>query len=63
MGKITYTAITPLTPNFIKLNRGYGKIAEDCAPIEAFTDAQLKEIGQNWTTNLIEKARKKRKHY
>lgn len=46
----------PKTPNFIKAK---GVILP--LPIEDFDDESLRKIGEEWTNNMIEKAKKKRK--
>lgn len=43
----------PSTPNFIK-------VGEVVVSIEDFTDEELKELGKEWTEDLLKKAQKKR---
>ncbi len=45
----------PWVPNNIVCDGGY-------VPIQKFTDDELKNIGENWTEELIKKARAKRAH-
>lgn len=44
---------TPLTPNFMEVD---GQML----PIDQLSDGQLKAVGEMWTRELIEKARRKR---
>lgn len=44
--------VIPLTPSFIKVSEQYVSIDE-------FTEDELREIGREWTENLIKKANKK----
>ena len=43
----------PMTPNYIK-------VGDVVVSVEDFTEAELSEIGKEWTMALIEKANKKR---
>jgi len=43
---------TPSVPNFIQLAKGEGKL-----PLSQFSESALKEIGNAWTNNLIERAK------
>ena len=45
----------PMTPNFLKCADGI------TIPIEAVDEEGLKQIGTQWTLDLINKAREKRK--
>ena len=42
----------PSIPNFIK-------VGGNTFPIKEFTEEELKDIGEEWTKKLIEKAKKK----
>lgn len=44
----------PMTPNFIR----YGERKN--LPIADFTEKELREIGKQWTENLVKAAKKKR---
>ena len=44
------TVHLPIVPNFIKVG------TED-VPVADFTEAELKEIGKEWTVKLLEKAK------
>lgn len=44
----------PETPNFLRTDTG-------TLPIEAITEAGLREIGKQWTDALVRKARDRRK--
>lgn len=46
-----------MTPNFLILEAGRQRIS---LPIDAYTDAELREIGRRWTADLVEKARIRR---
>lgn len=44
----------PDTPNFLR----YGD--RKVLPISDFTEAELREIGKQWTENLVKKAKKRK---
>ena len=51
----------PATPNFLR-NVVTGRERAILIPIQDLTDDELREIGKEFVENLIESARKKRKH-
>lgn len=52
MAEKKMAVIIPLTPSFIKVGEQYVSIDE-------FTEYELRQIGKEWTENLIKKANKK----
>ena len=48
--QIQITVEVPDTPNYLR----YGD--RKVLPISDFTEAELREIGKQWTTNLVKKA-------
>lgn len=52
MAEKKMAVVIPLTPSFIKVSEQYVSIDE-------FTEDELREIGREWTENLIKKANKK----
>ena len=48
----------PSVPNFIKVAGEL--VSEVVVDISDFTDEELKEMGNEWTENLLENARKRR---
>lgn len=51
MAKKKMAVVIPLTPSFLKVGEQYVSIGE-------FTEDELREIGKEWTENLIKKANK-----
>ncbi len=56
--EINVTTKPIMTPNFITIDNPDG---DEVLPIEKFTDAELLILGNEFTENLIKKARSKRK--
>ena len=54
--QVSYQVQVPSTPNFFKLANG------SSVPISAITEEGLKEIGRQWTDELIKKAKDKKGH-
>lgn len=51
--QIQVTVEVPDTPNYLR----YGD--RKVLPISDFTEAELREIGKQWTENLVKKAKKR----
>ncbi len=52
------SVIVPMTPNFIKIDciEG-GPQVETSLPIRMFDDEALRKIGEQWTEDLVDKAK------
>ena len=58
--KIEVEIEPPTIPNFLR-NKVYGREKAILIPIQDLTDDELKQIGQEFTENIIKSAKKKRK--